>query len=162
MRAITIDGALTEASASERLAELPGSHVKRRAIHLRANQSSVAYIMSIIGLLDSADEIIAPCRDDIAFLVPIFNPASDINQRSYLWITNLSRQRNTFSVYGTDDAGVAGLGPVRFAVGAGTSVRLDSQDFEDGIPDINSGRFGDGTGKWRLVVEAEHAARCSR
>ena len=60
MRAITIDGARTGAWTSERLAVLPGSLVKRRAIHLRANQSSVAYIMSIIGLLNSADEIFAP------------------------------------------------------------------------------------------------------
>ena len=60
-RAITIDGALTEAWASERLAVLLGSLVKRRAIHLRANQSSVAYITCIIGLLNSADEIFAPC-----------------------------------------------------------------------------------------------------
>ena len=62
-QAITIDGALTGAWTSERLAVLRGSLVKRRAIHLRANRSSVAYTMCIIGLLNSADEIFAPYSD---------------------------------------------------------------------------------------------------
>ena len=62
MRAIAIDGALTEAWTSERLALLPGSLVKRREIHLRANRSSVTDIMCIIGLLNSADEIFATYR----------------------------------------------------------------------------------------------------
>ena len=59
-RAITIDGALTGVWASERLAVLLGSLGQRRAIHLRANRSSVAYTMCIIGPLNSADEIFAP------------------------------------------------------------------------------------------------------
>ena len=59
-RTITIDGVLTGVWASERLAVLLGSLGQRRAIHLRANRSSVAYTMCIIGPLNSADEIFAP------------------------------------------------------------------------------------------------------
>ena len=64
-RTITIDGVLTGVWASERLAVLLGSLGKRRAIHLRANRSSVAYIMCIIGPLNSADKIFAPYRCSI-------------------------------------------------------------------------------------------------
>ena len=56
----TIDDVLTGVWATERLAVLLGSLVKRRAIHLRANRSSAAYTMCIIGLLNGADEIVAP------------------------------------------------------------------------------------------------------
>ena len=59
-RTITIDGVLTGVWASERLAVLLGSLGQRRAIHLRANRSSVAYTMCIIGPLNSADKIFAP------------------------------------------------------------------------------------------------------
>ena len=57
-RTITIDGVLTGVWASERLAVLLRSLGQRRAIHLRANRSSAAYTMCIIGPLNSADEIL--------------------------------------------------------------------------------------------------------
>ena len=60
MRAITIDGALTEAWTSERLVVLLGSVGQRRAIHLRVNRSSVAYTMCITGLHDGRMEFLRP------------------------------------------------------------------------------------------------------
>lgn len=69
-RTITIDGVLTGVWASERLAVLLGCLGQRRAIHLRANRSSVAYTMCIIGPLNSADEIFAPYRGGRGRRVP--------------------------------------------------------------------------------------------
>ena len=65
-RTITIDGVLTGVWASERLAVLLGSLGQHRAIHLRANRSSVAYLMCIIGPLNSADKIFAPYKVFVA------------------------------------------------------------------------------------------------
>ena len=84
---------------------------------------------------------------------------SNVNQQSYLWITNPSRQTNNFSVYGVDDAGVSGLEAVRFSIDGMVSVTLGALGLENGIADTNSGRFGDGKGKWSLAVEADHPLR---
>ena len=70
-RTITIDGVLTRVWASERLAVLLGSLGQRRAIHLRANRSSVAYAMCIIGPLNSADKIFAPYRGANSYFGPL-------------------------------------------------------------------------------------------
>ena len=93
------------------------------------------------------------------FLVPIFNPASNVNQRSVLRITNLNKESTDVEVLGLDDAGVPGLEPVRFSIGGQDSVLLDSGHLEDGIPDIESGRFGDGKGKWQLFLRSDKPIR---
>ena len=121
---------------------------------------ATSYVRTRDGFLTSIHDTALDLElDGTVFLVPIFNPASNVNQRSYLRITNLSKKPNNISIYGLDDAGAAGLGVVRFSFEGLVSVYLDADRLENGIPDIDSGRFGDGKGKWQLVVEAENAVR---
>ena len=121
---------------------------------------ATSYVRTPDGFLTSIHDTTPAFEgEDISFLVPMFNPASNVNQQSYLWFTNLSRQTNNISVYGVDDAGVSGLEAVRFSIDGMVSVTLDAKELESGIPDINSGRFGDGKGKWRLIVEADQPLR---
>ena len=116
---------------------------------------ATSYVRTPDGFLTSIHDTALDLEvDGTVFLVPIFNPASNVNQRSVLRITNLDKQQNDIDVYGIDDAGVEGWEAVRFGIRGQQSVYIDSEDLESGIPDIESGQFGNGEGKWQLVVEA--------
>ena len=133
----------------------------RLQIKASAQVFATSYVRTPDGFLTSIHDS-APAysgEEEFAFLAPIFNPASNTDQRSYLWITNLSRQTNNITVRGVDDAGYLADGPVRFAIDGGVSVSVGSEELESGIPGIDSGAFGDGEGKWRLSVEAPHPIR---
>ncbi|MCY4057141.1 MAG: leucine-rich repeat domain-containing protein [Gammaproteobacteria bacterium] len=84
--------------------------------------------------------------------VPIFNPASNPNQRSMLRLVNPSGEDTDVAVYAVDDHGVA-AGPVRLSLAALSTRTLDATELESGAADL-SGSLGDGAGKWRLVVSA--------
>ena len=85
--------------------------------------------------------------------VPIFNPASNSNQRSRLRLVNPSGDDVDVAVYAVDDQGAA-AGPVRFSLAAHSTRTLDATELESGTAD-STGSLGDGTGKWRLVVSAD-------
>ena len=122
---------------------------------------ATSYVRTKDGFLTSIHDTAIDFEQDGAryFLVPIFNPASNVNQQSLLRVTNLSKRTNNFAITGIDDAGVAGQEPVQFSVRASQSVYLNAEELENGIPDIESGRFGDGKGKWQLIVAAQDPAR---
>ena len=121
---------------------------------------ATSYVRTQDGFLTSIHDTALDLElDGTLFLVPIFNPASNVNQRSYLRIINLSNQANSVDVLGIDDAGAFGLAEVRFSIRGSQSVLLDADHLENGIPDIDSGQFGDGKGKWQLVVRAESPVR---
>ena len=121
---------------------------------------ATSYVRTSDGFLTSIHDTALDLKlDGTVFLVPIFNPASNLDQRSYLRITNLDKQTNNIDIFGIDDAGEAGIETVRFGIRGQQSVYVDSEELEDGIPDIESGRFGDGKGKWQLVVESVEPIR---
>ena len=121
---------------------------------------ATSYVRTNDGFLTSIHDTALDLElDGTVFLVPIFNPASNVNQQSYLRISNLGNDFNNISVFGLDDAGDYGLEPVRFSLEGPISVYLDAEYLENGIPDIDSGSFGNGKGKWQLVVEAENPVR---
>lgn len=87
-------------------------------------------------------------------VVPIFNPASNANQRSMLRLVNPGDEAVNVAVYAVDDHGAA-AGPVRFSLAAYSTKTLNATDLEsDNTPGL-SGSLGNGTGKWRLVVSAD-------
>lgn len=86
--------------------------------------------------------------------VPVFNPGSNRRQLSLLRLVNPDPTRAVaVRITGEDDAGARPEG-VRLVLPAGTSRTVDATELEQGGEGIE-GRLGDGTGKWKLRVEAE-------
>ncbi len=89
--------------------------------------------------------------------VATFNPGGNSTAQSFVRITNASGQGGNVTINAVDDNGDAG-GAVTFVLGAHKSVQLNSDDLENGNAAKGlTGSFGDGAGKWRLVVTGEFA-----
>ena len=86
--------------------------------------------------------------------VPIFNPASNPNQRSMLRLVNAGDEEVDVAVYAVDDRGTA-AGPVRLSLAARSTRTLSATELESGEASDLNGSLGDGAGKWRLVVSAD-------
>ena len=89
-------------------------------------------------------------------VVPIFNPASNPNQRSMLRLVNAGDEEVDVAVYAVDDHGTA-AGPVQFSLAAHSTRTLNATELESGEASDLTGSLGDGEGKWRLVVSADAA-----
>ncbi len=89
--------------------------------------------------------------------VYIFNPGSNTNQRSSLWISNDSAQQGSVTVSGIDDNGEAAPnGTVTFSLDGSSAIQITAQDLETGNTDKGLiGSLGDGSGKWHLQVSSE-------
>ena len=86
--------------------------------------------------------------------VPIFNPASNRSQRSWLRLINSGDRGVEVVVDGLDDQGAPPPeGTVRLILPAGAASTLTAEQLEDGGAGFE-GRFGDGEGKWQLYVLA--------
>ena len=107
------------------------------------------------GFLTSLHDT-APCAANRCRVV-VFNPGSNVNQRSLLRLVNPGTETVAVTITGTDDAGESPGDPVRLDLAAGAATTLTAQDLESGAGDGLSGALGDGFGKWELVVEADPA-----
>lgn len=88
--------------------------------------------------------------------VATFNPAGNSTQESFLRVTNTSTIDGLVTVEGTDDAGNAEAAPITFDLAAGNTLQFNAGDLENGnATKFTGGAFGDGAGKWRLVVTGE-------
>ena len=94
--------------------------------------------------------------------VPLFNPASERRQVSWLRVANLNDNPVIVTIRGRDD----GLGDpevvrptevyeVRLRLAAGAARRLSAQQLETGDGPGLSGYLGEWTGKWQLFVTSE-------
>ncbi len=116
----------------------------------------LAYIRTADGFLTAMHDVVT--RDEGRYRVPIFNPGSNIDQVSLLRLTNPGDAEAAITIRGTDDSGDSTDRIVRTTVAAGASRTFTSGELESGGPGMQ-GRLGDGTGKWRLVVESDGAIR---
>ena len=83
-----------------------------------------------------------------------FNPASNYNQRSTLWITNLIHPRNvTVRIEGMDDAGSVSSLDIRLE--ERETITLSAADLEQGMGRGVTGALHDGQGKWRLKLTTD-------
>lgn len=90
--------------------------------------------------------------------VATFNPAGNTTQESFLRIINPSNVDGLVTIEGWDDMGTPGASSITFTLGAGKSQQINSGDVENGNAAKGlTGAFGDGVGKWRLVVTGEFA-----
>jgi len=90
------------------------------------------------------------------YLVPFFNPASNLSIRSLLRVANPNPVLVDVELRAWDNHDDLAEGDVFFTLSAGAAIHLTSQQLEAGDEELFFGRFGDGEGKWRLEVIASH------
>ncbi|MBV1905031.1 MAG: hypothetical protein KUG75_03060 [Pseudomonadales bacterium] len=81
------------------------------------------------------------------------NPASNMNQQSFLRIVNLGGDSGTVSITGIDDSGTNSVGTITFSLNAYQSKQINAHELEAGsVSKGLTGSLGNGTGKWRLTT----------
>ncbi len=105
------------------------------------------------GFLTSIHDA-APVDEGGRHRIVVFNPGSNLNQLSRLRMINPTELAADVTITGTDDAGVAAGDEIRVSIPAGVTRTLDAQELESGGAGFD-GALGNGTGKWRLLVESE-------
>ena len=87
--------------------------------------------------------------------VPIFNPASNVDQQSRLRLVNTGDSAASVRIDGRDDAGDAPPeGSVSLTLDPGAAHLITARELEQGSED-SSGQFGAGAGKWQLFVSSD-------
>lgn len=89
-----------------------------------------------------------------AYELPFFNPGSNTRQVSWLRLVNTGDATVDVSVQALQDAAFRGRSPVRLSLPPRASRELTAAQMEVGGESF-SGAFGDGIGKWRLLVAAD-------
>ena len=120
----------------------------------------LTYVRTNDGFLTSMHDVVRDVGGNgLRHVVPIFNPASNSNQRSQLRIVNSTPHDTAITIAGVDDLGQPGPhGEVAFTLAAGRARMIDAQHLEAGHGDM-TGRLGDGSGKWRLMVTSDQPVR---
>ena len=116
----------------------------------------LTYLRTADGFLTALHDTV-PCHES-RHRVATFNPASNFEQESFLRLVNTGASPADVVIEGVDDLGQAGKGSVRLAVAAGASRSVAASELESGGSQME-GALGDGTGKWRLEVEADGNVR---
>ena len=109
------------------------------------------------GVLASMHDV-AP-EDEGVHRVVFFNPANNRGRVSGLRLINPGKEAAAVRIEGVDDAGEAGEGAVALMLAPGASRTLSAQALESGEGEGLAGALGDGEGKWRLRVSADHPIR---
>lgn len=101
-------------------------------------------ITSLQGLAGKADQ----------HYVSFFNNAANTRSRSLLRLVNPNDRRVEVRIEGRDDQGQpAPRGRISLQLAPRAAMRITAQQLEAG-DDAFTGRFGDGSGKWQLFIEA--------
>ena len=115
----------------------------------------LAYVRTSDGFLTSVHDVARSAQN--FHHVPIFNPASNDNQRSSLRLVNPGVVDAEVVIAGLDDLGrPPPNGGVRLTLPAGEARTISAQDLERSGTGFK-GRFGDGSGKWQLSVSANRS-----
>ena len=112
----------------------------------------LSYVHTEGGFVASMHDL-APRSDDGVYRVVFFNPGSNTEQVSKLRLINNSDQPARVTVTGIDDEG-EGSGTVALTVPALSARTFTAAELETGGERV-SGGLGDGSGKWRLRVDAD-------
>ncbi|MYE82942.1 MAG: leucine-rich repeat domain-containing protein [Gammaproteobacteria bacterium] len=114
----------------------------------------LSYIRTDEGFLTAMHDV-AP-RSAKRHRVAVFNPGSNVNQRSLLRLVNPGSEAARVTVVGIDGNGASPGSEVVATVPAGGSRTLSALELETGGDDFE-GALGDGAGKWSLTVTADRA-----
>ena len=113
----------------------------------------LAYVRTEDGFLTSMHDT-AEALDDGRYYIPFFNPASNTRQVSSLRLVNPGTEDAGITVTGIDDRGAPPPeGEAWLNLPAGEARVITAEELESG-GDILQGRFGPGSGKWRLFLSA--------
>ena len=115
----------------------------------------LAYIRTTDGFLTAIHDP-AP-RSAKRHRVAVFNPGSNANQLSVLRLVNAGRESASATVTGVDDRGESPGDGVAVTVPAGGSASYTAAELESGNAEGLEGSLGDGSGKWRLAVNADRS-----
>ena len=103
----------------------------------------------LTGMRDTAEML-----DDGRYFVPIFNPARNTQQVSTLRLVNPGTEDADIRISGLDDRSAPPPeGYVELMLPAGESLNITADELESGSDGL-IGRFGPGSGKWRLFLTA--------
>lgn len=141
-----------------------GSGNWRLELTTRVEIDARAYVRTPDGFLTSIHQVaaeVAPAEVESAedttvrYHVPFFNPGANDVRQSRLRLINTGVEPAEIVISGRDDLGRRPPnGDVSLTLASGAAHMLTAQALEEGSDDI-AGRFGDGTGKWRLTVSAD-------
>lgn len=129
----------------------PGAGDWRLQIQADVDIEVLSYVRTSDGFLTAMHDV-ATMRDD-RYRVPTFNPGSNIDQVSLLRLANPGDESVQVSIHGTDDSGDSTERTVRVSIDPRASRMFTAAELETGGTGMQ-GRLGDGTGKWRLAIEA--------
>ncbi len=124
----------------------------RLILSSRLDVEVLSYVRTPDGFLTAMNGV-APSADG-RHRVPIFNPGSNLSQRSVLRFLNPGGVTAKVVIEGVDDAGASPGGPVRVSMPPRSARMIVSEALEAGGAGL-AGSLGDGAGKWRLTVEAD-------
>ena len=116
----------------------------------------LTYMRTADGFLTAMHDVVP--EHDTRHRVAIFNPGSNLEQESFLRLINTGASPAEVVVEGIDDSSQASRGTVRMMLAAGVSRFVTAAQLESGDSQIE-GALGEGTGKWRLEVEADSNVR---
>ncbi|MDE0420264.1 MAG: collagenase [Gammaproteobacteria bacterium] len=111
----------------------------------------LTYVRMPDGLLASVHDLVA--RGGEIYRVGLFNPGSDTSVESLLKLANPTPHAAAATIRGTDDDGAEG-GAVNADIPALGVLTVSADELETGTAPALSGSLGDGTGRWRLDIEA--------
>ena len=112
----------------------------------------LSYIRTTDGFLTAMHDV-APSAGN-RHRVAVFNPGSNRNQESLLRLINPGDQAAQVIIYGIDDEGTPGGDGVSLTLAAGKSRTLEAWELESGTDGL-TGKLGDGSGKWQLMITAD-------
>ena len=113
----------------------------------------LAYVRTSDGFLTGVYET-AETLDDGRYYLPFFNPASNSRQVSSLRVVNPGAEDADIAITGIDDRGAPPPnGEVWLNLPAGEARVVTAQELESGGNALQ-GRFGSGSGKWRLFLSS--------
>ena len=135
-----------------------GSGVGNWRLAVSSTQSIgvTAYVRTVEGFMTKIGGIV-PNIGSTSHVVPMFNPASNLNQVSKLRLVNTSTSTNNITIVGIDDNGTTSATNATLTLAPEASIIISAQEIENGSAVVQGG-IGDGVGKWQLFVTTSQTA----
>ena len=111
----------------------------------------LSYVRTPDGFLTAMHDVLPLVGN--RHLAVTFNPGQNPNQVSHLRLINPGTEEVEVTVRATDDRGMPAEDEVRISIRPAAARTVAAAELESGAPGF-TGAFGDGAGKWRMVVQS--------